>query len=204
MPDTWPTPRVWVASERVSASKMNEISTGLRVLYPVTAGGDVTYRDPAGDYLTRLAKPSADSVLKNTSGGVPSWLGLINLKLKTATLYNATGHTYNSTTERDMPNSSGSITVDVTSTILVFARIYAANASGNCWTMFAVSIDGTTGNFSTQSYGGPNGFTTPAFGRKTGVAAGTRTIKLREKEGYGAGLSYTVGNLEWFAIAIPE
>lgn len=54
MPDTWVTPRVWVTSERVGQSKMNEISTDLRVLFPYTAAGDIAYRDNAGAYLTRL------------------------------------------------------------------------------------------------------------------------------------------------------
>lgn len=35
---TWPTPRVWVAGERVGASKMNEISTALSLLQ-IPVGG---------------------------------------------------------------------------------------------------------------------------------------------------------------------
>lgn len=54
MPDTWVTPRVWVTSERVGQSKMNEISTDLRVLFPYTTAGDIAFRDNAGAYLTRL------------------------------------------------------------------------------------------------------------------------------------------------------
>ena len=53
MPATWPTPRVWVAGERVGASKMNEISAGLGVLYPYTTAGDLARRSAAGNYLER-------------------------------------------------------------------------------------------------------------------------------------------------------
>lgn len=79
MPSTWPTPRVWTAGERVSASKMNELSTAFSVLYPHTAGGDIAYRDPAGDYLSKVAKPALDALLKNTNAGVPSYLPIVDL-----------------------------------------------------------------------------------------------------------------------------
>jgi hypothetical protein len=64
---------VWVALERVSATKMNEISTDLNVLYPYTTGGDLSYRSPSGDYLSRLAKPSSSGLLLNSSSGTPSY-----------------------------------------------------------------------------------------------------------------------------------
>ena len=151
-----------------------------------------------------LAKPGSDAVLKNTTAGTPSWLDLGYLKLISATLYDATGSTYSSTVERDLPYSAGSITLAVTSTILVIAKMQVSNGAGNCWSRFAVSIDGTTQNFVNFNYG--DGISIPAvcIGRKTGVAAGARTIKVREKEGYGAGVTYTVSSVEWMAIAIPE
>lgn len=74
MPDTFPTPRVWTAGERVSAAKMNEISTALSVLFPYAAGGDIAYRDPAGAYLTALSKPAGLGLLQNSSAGIPSYL----------------------------------------------------------------------------------------------------------------------------------
>lgn len=74
MPSTWPTPRVWTAGERVSASKMNELSTAFNVLYPHTAGGDVAYRDPAGNYLSKLAKPAGLGLFQNDAAGVPSYV----------------------------------------------------------------------------------------------------------------------------------
>lgn len=73
MPSTWPTPRVWTAGERVSASKMNEISTALGVLFPHTTAGDLAYRDSAGAYLTRVAIGTAGQILLST-GSAPIWV----------------------------------------------------------------------------------------------------------------------------------
>lgn len=73
MPSTWVTPRVWTAGERVSASKMNEISTDFNSLFPYTTGGDLAYRDGAGAYMTRLAIGSIGTVLTST-GSIPSWV----------------------------------------------------------------------------------------------------------------------------------
>lgn len=78
MPDIWVTPRVWLAGERVTATKMNEISTNLRALFPHTAGGDTSYRDPAGAYLSRLAKGAAlQSYRMKSDGTIPEWGGYI-------------------------------------------------------------------------------------------------------------------------------
>lgn len=52
---TWVTPRVWVAGERLTASKMNEISSSLSAVYPHTTAGDLAYRDASLAQLTRLA-----------------------------------------------------------------------------------------------------------------------------------------------------
>lgn len=73
MPDTWITPRVWTAGERVGQSKMNEISNNFRSLFPYTTAGDIAYRDAAGAYLSRLAVGAAGGLLK-ADGSVPSWL----------------------------------------------------------------------------------------------------------------------------------
>jgi hypothetical protein len=73
MPSTWVTPRVWTAGERVSASKMNELSTDFNSLFPYTTGGDIAYRDGAGAYLTRVAIGTAGQILLST-GSAPSWV----------------------------------------------------------------------------------------------------------------------------------
>lgn len=76
---TWVTPRVWVAGERLTASKMNEISSSLSAVYPHTTAGDIAYRDASSAILTRLAKvtggilyggASVPAYLANVAGGV--------------------------------------------------------------------------------------------------------------------------------------
>lgn len=93
MPDIWITPRVWLAGERVTATKMNEISNDLRVLFPHTTGGDTAYRDPAGAYLTRLAKGSAfQSYRMKSDATIPEWGGYMAGKvIRAATQTIATG-----------------------------------------------------------------------------------------------------------------
>lgn len=149
-----------------------------------------------------LAKGSAhQSVKMNAGATAPVWG---QPPFVTQSLYSEVGHTYNSTTVRDMPNSSGTITLLVPSTVVVWARVQSANQATNCWTRYKISIDGTEGNPAGFYYGDGISVDFPNYGRKTGVAAGARVIKLREFEGYGAGLTYTVVHLEWIAIAIPE
>ncbi len=185
-----------------------------------TAAGMIAYALDSNT-LAGLAKPAGLGLLQNDAAGVLAWLTggsplqvlrknaannafeFGNTSIAIQWHYNGTGHNYNSTTERDMPNSSKTLVVPVQSTVLTWAKILVANASGNCWTHYRVSIDGVPGFFSKYLYGAQT-ITLPAWGIHTGVAAGTITIKLREKEGYGAGLSYTVEDLEWFAVSIPE
>lgn len=70
---TWVTPRVWVAGERVTATKMNEISTNFSALYPYTTAGDLAYRSAVGDYLDRVGIGSSYQQLV-VVGGVPAWV----------------------------------------------------------------------------------------------------------------------------------
>lgn len=70
--NTWVIPRVWTAGERVSATKMNELSTNFSVLYPFTTAGDLAYRSSVEDTLARLAIGSTGQYL-GVTGGVPAW-----------------------------------------------------------------------------------------------------------------------------------
>ncbi len=69
---TWVTPRVWVAGERVSASKMNEISTDLGILFPHTTAGDLAFRSAASTDLTRLANVAGGLLIGGAT--VPEFL----------------------------------------------------------------------------------------------------------------------------------
>lgn len=71
---TWVTPRVWVAGERVSASKMNEISTDLGILFPHTTAGDLAFRSSASADLTRLALTTGGILIGGAS--LPEYLAL--------------------------------------------------------------------------------------------------------------------------------
>ncbi len=76
MPDTWITPRIWVAGEKYTASKANDISNNFRSLFPYTAGGDLAYRDPAGAYLSRLAI-AANGYYVESDGTKPAYIQMV-------------------------------------------------------------------------------------------------------------------------------
>jgi hypothetical protein len=73
MPDTWVTPRIYVAGEKMTASKKNDESNNFRVLWPYTTAGDMAYRNPAGAYLTRFALGAAGEELLS-NGTNPLWV----------------------------------------------------------------------------------------------------------------------------------
>lgn len=119
--------------------------------------------------------------------------------------YNETGHTYGTATWRDMPNSSKSITVATTSTVACIGHVtqYATD-SPNYYGFFDCyfSIDGNniTGMTTKSQYG--NGVEPRMVaGLKTGITAGTKTVKLREYCGSG---SYGVTQILYMVFIIPE
>lgn len=185
-----------------SAAQQNTyLRDNIEAVWPYTTAGDLSYAS-AANQLARLGIGAAYKLLRtNSAGNAPEWGGL---PFATASLYNATAYSNNSTTERDVPNSSGTITLLAQSTIIMIARLFVANGTGNCISSFRTSIDGTSGNLNSFSYGSGIGIPVVLIGMKTGVAAGARTLKLREKESYGAGVSYSVDHKEWIAVAIPE
>lgn len=72
-----------------SAAQHNTyLRDNIEALWPYTTQGDLAYAS-AANQLSRLAKPSVDSVLKNTSGGVPSWLAISEI-LSFASVYHNT------------------------------------------------------------------------------------------------------------------
>lgn len=72
-----------------SAAQHNTyLRDNLAALFPYTAAGDIAYAS-AANALSRLAKPSVDSILKNTSAGTPSWLALTDV-ISFASVYHNT------------------------------------------------------------------------------------------------------------------
>lgn len=220
MTDTWSDPRVWVALETLTATKMNEISTALRVLYPFSAVGDILYAS-ALDELSVLSNPTDPGILVNFAG-TPAYLeaaagtalqflrvnqtrtgfefsaGGLSVNSKSVT----SGYSYATSAERDVPNSLLSVTVDVTSTIVVYGHLvgYCSTNAKHGW--FWVNVNGV--NYSTAAKLGTSAVVTIAlFGVFTGISAGSKTIKLREKPEFG-GNAVNVDQFAYSVFVIPE
>ena len=171
--------------------------------FPYTTAGDIQYA-ASPSTTSRLAIGAAYKLLRaNSAGTLPEWG---QAPFVVASQNNSTSYNYSSTTVRDMPNSSGTITPLVTSTVIIFARAEAANGAGNCWFWYRPRCNGVDSAFdySILQYSGGIGVSVPAIAIFTGVTAGAKTIVLREREGYGAAVAYTVSSKSWIAIAVPE
>jgi hypothetical protein len=204
MPDTWVTPRVWTAGERVGQSKMNEISQDLRVLFPYTTPGDLAFRSASGNYLDRLA--ASGNALKflraNAAGDGYEFVGG---GISADYHSNLTSYSYSSSTWRDVPNSSKSVTVAVTSTIVVIGIVeHHATDSPNYYGFadFKFNVDGTDIDWAlTSKTYGATLLPIPIIGMKTGVTAGSKTIKIRERCTAGSYESYYK---HYVVLVIPE
>lgn len=183
MPSTWTTPRVWTAGERVGASKMNEISTALGILFPHTAAGDLAYRDPVGAYLTALAKPAANSFLRNKSSGVPDYVAQDNipgLLHKSNSVDFAPGQTF-SGGWADITGATFNLVLSYTCTVIVMASITGYNASTGRGFFVRANVNGTGDAAASPVFNGgeARNEALPYIYRVSGVTAGTRTIKLQ-------------------------
>jgi hypothetical protein len=163
---------------------MNEISTALGVLFPYAAAGDIAYRDPAGAYLSALAKPSVNSFLRNKSSGVPDYLATDNipgLLHKSSSADFAPGGQSFSGGWADISGATLNLTLAYTCTIFIFATITGYNATTGRIFYVRGNINGTAdASPNNQKNGG--GFRNEGlsyFYRLSGVAAGVRTIKLQ-------------------------
>jgi hypothetical protein len=156
----------------------------------------------SGTTIKRLAKGGNGTFLGvNSSGNLAySFMGVV-----TAQKADTTGHSYNSTTWRDMPNSSATIVLPAgpTYTIQVTGLVVNTAPTQNYgWRDFQVRINGVdVGVISSEKYQINEGLTTPVAGMATGVPAGTRTIVLRERAELG---EYDVSRLYWHALATAE
>jgi len=155
-------------------------------LWPYTAAGDVPYATGATS-LTKLAKPSVDSVLKNTSSGVPSWLALTQLKgamHAIGTVDFAPGGQSFASTWADITGATLTLTLAVTCTVVVIAQITGYNpTTGNAFIVRGM-VDGTGDAAANQVFNG--GSTTAARNealgyiyRATGITAGSRVVKMQ-------------------------
>jgi len=130
----------------------------MAALWPYSAAGDIAYAS-AANALSRLAKPSVDSVLKNTSSGTPSWLALTSIMAFASVYHNTTQNVSTGTPTALAFNSEYSdvlgwhstvtnnsrITVDATGYYLAgcFIQYSAVGGSGTYWDTVDLRINGT-------------------------------------------------------------
>jgi hypothetical protein len=191
-------------------------------LWPYSAAGDLAYAANATT-LSRLAKPANAGLLTNNSAGAVAYLNaavadaLKGVRVNAAgtgfelgtsgisvySFTNSTAYSYTSAAWRNMPNSSTTITLLATSTIICLGSIaeYGTGTYGFFDALF--NIDGTdiTAFTASRTYGIDNIDMIPIFGIKTGVPAGSRIIKIRESCG-AAG--YTVNAKQYIVLALAE
>lgn len=212
----WPTV---LSGDSWSASQHNTYGRDNDLAYWVyTTAGDLAYAT-SSSALARLALTTGG--LLHGGASAPEWLapGAAYQMLRTnsggtdvewdqapfvtAEKYDGTGHTYGTNTWRDMPNSSGTITPLVTSTILAIGIVdaYGGSTYGGREFLFSIAGSEITNFISQEWYALSELQPTVIIGRKTGVAAGAQTILIREKSPAG---NYTVSNLKWIALAVPE
>lgn len=213
-----------VTGGTLSAAQWNTyVRDNFTALWVYTTAGDIVYATSA-IALARLAPPSVDGLLSyDYSATAPAWMTASAANALKYLRQNSTGNgfewaaggikieafsdnnasNYSSASWRDIPNSSKSVTVDVTSTIVVFGAIinYGDDTYGQ--RDFMVNIDGydDSGRLSKEYYQIGEYVTTMVAGIKTGVLAGSRTVKLREY--VHAGTEHI--SSKWYIILIvPE
>ena len=173
----------------------------LAALYPYTTAGDLAYGVSAGGALARLglsvggvmyggasapawlAKPSVDSVLKNTSAGVPSWLAMGNipglLHKKGYIDFEPGGQVF-SGGWADISGSSFNLVLSYTCTIVVRAVVTGYNATTGRGFFVRANVNGT-GDAGLLAFNGGDAINRALAYEyyATGITAGTRTIKMQ-------------------------
>lgn len=188
MPDTFPTPRVWVAGERVSASKMNEISTALGVLYPFTTAGDIAKRSASGNYLERQSLSSIPGLI-HTVGS--AFVGSRHGTITTASFVSiGAGVKFD-------------LTLAVPCTVIAWANAMGNTDNGTNEGFFSMAIDGTVNpNDIIRLLTNVNSPFACMY-KAAAVPAGTRTVELKYKAA-SAGDPVRFNGGEIHAIAIVE
>lgn len=197
-----------VTGATYSASDYNTYTKGnFTAIWVGTTAGDIEYYT-SSTAKSRLAKPSADSILKNTSSGVPTWLEII----KTPGIIHASGQVdqptqqgpYSSTTFTDVGGVT--LTLTLTTTCTIFAWVFGAQSTnaGARYPYYSICIDGVdeTLDVQTDLTSVPAGFM--SVRRKTGITAGSRVVKLRVKIAAGGGDDVSIRQARLFAIAVAE
>jgi len=191
--------RAW--RQAYTAAGMMAYAVDNNTLAGLAIGSNGALMKSLGSAPEWLALGSAYKLLRaNAAGNAPEYG---QAPFVVATKSHASGYTYATNAWRDAPFSSGTITLLVQSTILVFGVIVAYGGSTYGFRKWKWNINGADVDdmISHLSYDIGTWKSTPIIGYKTGVAAGARTVKLREICESG---DFTVDRLQWIAIAIPE
>ncbi len=122
-------------------------SDGTDVGTTLTTQGDILYRDGSG--LQRLAKPSSDKILQNTSGGVLSYIDAPSGKVKQVVVASNTSGTTSST--HNMEQGGGTYAVGNVGTAHVTAYVNPLSSSSK-FIISASALMGMGGNG--QGYAG--------------------------------------------------
>lgn len=187
MPDTWVTPRIWVTSERVGQSKMNEISNDLRVLYPYTTTGDLAIRSASGNYLERKPVSQIAGLLHTSNSAFTN----SNLSIS-STGYTAIGSGF-----------KFNLTLTVTSTVIAFAHGVGYKDTGAYDGYFALSIDGTIDPNDNARLRSTVNTPFSTMYKAAAVAAGTRVVELKAKTA-NSGDAVNLRSCVMYALAFVE
>lgn len=160
----------------------------IAALWPYDAAGQLGYSVSANGALAKLDKPSVDSVLKNTSGGVPSYLALTQLKgalhdIETVD-FNPGGQTF-SGGWADITGATVTLTLDVTCTVVVLAETTGYNASDGRAFFYRSMVNGVADPAAVFPFNGKVATVAArneALGyiyKVGGITAGSRVVKLQ-------------------------
>lgn len=191
MPSTYSAVPLMATGDWITAGWVNTYVGGnAAAIWVGSAAGDMDY------YLSsiekaRIAKPSVDSVLKNTNSGVPSWLpinGIPKIIHAEASVYFTGEQTTTPSAYADKSGATVNIVTTRTCTIRMVAEGHiACGSAGSRTTVRGVIGDVTDPeNESTLPWTSVNYYVPFSYMyKRTGVGASTITCKLQFKSGGG-------------------
>lgn len=173
-----------VGATYTAAQYNTHVRDNFTAVWVYTTAGDIVYATSA-TALARLAKPSVDSLLKNTSSGVPSWLSIAALPGRLHTYgenYSNSGSTSASTSYAAI---GAGVYVDLTlasiCTVIAFAFGAGTKNSGSSDGYFGISIDGTQDPNDKNAFRGVTNTPFATMYHKASVPVGTRRVELKYK-----------------------
>lgn len=171
-----------VGATYTAAQYNTHVRDNFTAVWVYTAAGDIAYATSA-TALARLAKPSVDSVLKNTSAGALSWLALSTFPGR----FHATGSDFSDSlisttnTSYEYTGIAFNFILSATCTVFAIATGAASKDLGTHNGFINISIDGTIQTDQPAVVKSTGLMSWTAFYIKTGVPAGARNVSLYYK-----------------------